>query len=195
MASRSRAAASLTRTARRLGVRRGTVRRLPAWRSRRQAAAQDSHYWSIQYGPVGQLVGGQLIGGGPTSRRPSTTRARSPCATSRRTSSPRSPSSGSPSPPRRQPGLDVLDISSSTLRRGAVAARRRPAALAGRGHAPRLVLPHAAEAPLRLGQRVTDPLPEPGVEAPPSPTSTSASPRAGRGSRLPSPVPIPWASG
>ena len=27
------------------------------------AAAQDSHYWSLQYGPVGQLVGGQLIGG------------------------------------------------------------------------------------------------------------------------------------
>src|SRR5262245_52377766 len=27
------------------------------------ALAQDSHYWSIQYGPVGQLVGGQLIGG------------------------------------------------------------------------------------------------------------------------------------
>jgi len=25
--------------------------------------AQDSHYWSIQYGPVGQLVGGQVIGG------------------------------------------------------------------------------------------------------------------------------------
>jgi hypothetical protein len=24
---------------------------------------QDTHYWSIQYGPVGQLVGGQLIGG------------------------------------------------------------------------------------------------------------------------------------
>jgi hypothetical protein len=29
------------------------------------AAAQDTHYWSIQYGPVGQLVGGQLIGGVP----------------------------------------------------------------------------------------------------------------------------------
>jgi hypothetical protein len=27
------------------------------------ASAQDTHYWSIQYGPVGQLVGGQLIGG------------------------------------------------------------------------------------------------------------------------------------
>ena len=27
------------------------------------AGAQDTHYWSIQYGPVGQLVGGQLIGG------------------------------------------------------------------------------------------------------------------------------------
>ena len=27
------------------------------------ALAQDTHYWSIQYGPVGQLVGGQLIGG------------------------------------------------------------------------------------------------------------------------------------
>jgi hypothetical protein len=27
------------------------------------AAAQDTHYWAIQYGPVGQLVGGQLIGG------------------------------------------------------------------------------------------------------------------------------------
>jgi hypothetical protein len=28
-----------------------------------RAAAQDTHYWSIQYGPIGQLVGGQLIGG------------------------------------------------------------------------------------------------------------------------------------
>jgi hypothetical protein len=28
-----------------------------------RASAQDTHYWSIQYGPVGQLVGGQLIGG------------------------------------------------------------------------------------------------------------------------------------
>ena len=28
-----------------------------------RAAAQDTHYWAIQYGPVGQLVGGQLIGG------------------------------------------------------------------------------------------------------------------------------------
>jgi hypothetical protein len=27
------------------------------------ARAQDTHYWSIQYGPVGQLLGGQLIGG------------------------------------------------------------------------------------------------------------------------------------
>jgi hypothetical protein len=27
------------------------------------AAAQDTHYWAIQYGPIGQLVGGQLIGG------------------------------------------------------------------------------------------------------------------------------------
>ena len=29
------------------------------------ASAQDTHYWSIQYGPVGQLVGGQVIGGVP----------------------------------------------------------------------------------------------------------------------------------
>ena len=28
-----------------------------------RASAQDAQYWSIQYGPVGQLVGGQLIGG------------------------------------------------------------------------------------------------------------------------------------
>src|SRR4029453_3649643 len=27
------------------------------------AHAQDTNYWSLQYGPVGQLVGGQLIGG------------------------------------------------------------------------------------------------------------------------------------
>lgn len=30
-----------------------------------EALAQDSHYWSLQYGPVGQLVGGQVIGGVP----------------------------------------------------------------------------------------------------------------------------------
>jgi hypothetical protein len=28
-----------------------------------RAAAQDTHHWAIQYGPVGQLVGGQVIGG------------------------------------------------------------------------------------------------------------------------------------
>jgi hypothetical protein len=31
----------------------------PTWR----AAAHDTHYWCVEYGPAGQLVGGQLIGG------------------------------------------------------------------------------------------------------------------------------------
>ena len=28
-----------------------------------EAAAQDAHYWSLHYGPIGQLLGGTTVGG------------------------------------------------------------------------------------------------------------------------------------
>jgi len=46
------------RSMRRLGLVGGVVLALLAAR----AAAQDANYWSLQYGPVAQLLGGQVIG-------------------------------------------------------------------------------------------------------------------------------------
>ena len=48
-----------------------------------RAAAQDSQYWDIQYGPVGQLLGGQVVGSPATSPRPTTTRVASASARTR----------------------------------------------------------------------------------------------------------------
>jgi hypothetical protein len=47
----------------RLGSRCARLALLPLVVAAAPARAQDTHYWSIQYGPIGQLVGGQLIGG------------------------------------------------------------------------------------------------------------------------------------
>ena len=49
----------LTRSARRRAIA-STLAGLFALATR--AAAQDSQYWDIQYGPVGQLLGGQVVG-------------------------------------------------------------------------------------------------------------------------------------
>ena len=159
MASRSRSAASRSR--RRAGSRRGAgplalsaLLTLPT-----NGAAQDTHYWSIQYGPVGPARrAGSSSAASPTSRRPSTTRAPSRCATSRRTCSRRSRCSGSSSPPRRRPDVSVLDTSSSRF--GAA-----PSLLAGvlprwLGEDTRLAWSFLTRQKLdvRLGQRLTDPL-------------------------------------
>jgi hypothetical protein len=130
-----------------------------------RAAAQDSHYWSIQYGPVGQLVGGQLIGGGPdlsaTFYNPGALVLRNESSYLLSTESVQWELVSTAA----KPGLEVLDTSSSTL--GAA-----PSLLAG-------VLPrwlgedtHLAWSFLtrqkfhvRLGQRVTDPIADPGARS------------------------------
>lgn len=129
------------------------------------ALAQDTHYWSIQYGPVGQLVGGQLIGGvddlSATFYNPGALALRNESSYLLSTESFQWESlSTTP-----MPGLQVFDASSSSF--GAA-----PSLLAG-------VLPdwlgkdtHLAwsfltrqRLDLRLGQRVTDSLPSPYVRS------------------------------
>ena len=123
------------------------------------ARAQDTHYWSIQYGPVGQLVGGQLIGGvndlSATFYNPGALALRNESSYLLSTESFQLESlSSEPAP-----GLAVFDASSSHF--GAA-----PSLLAG-------VLPrwlgqdtHLAwsfltrqKLDVRIGQRVDDPLP------------------------------------
>jgi hypothetical protein len=120
--------------------------------------AQDTQYWSIQYGPVGQLVGGQLIGGvsdlSATFYNPGALALRNESSYLLSTESVQwEKVSAEP-----QPGIAVFDTSSSTF--GAA-----PSLLAG-------VLPrwfgdknHLAwsfltrqKLDVRVGQRVTDPL-------------------------------------
>ena len=130
-----------------------------------RAGAQDSHYWSIQYGPVGQLVGGQLIGGGPdlsaTFYNPGALVLRNESSFLLSTESVQWELVSTEA----QPGLDVLDSSSSTL--GAA-----PSLLAGA--LPRWLGEDTSLAwsfltrqkfHVRLGQRVTDPLAQPGVRS------------------------------
>ena len=122
------------------------------------AAAQDSQYWSIQYGPVGQLVGGQVIGGVPdlsaTYYNPGALALRNESSYLLSTESVQLESVSTHG----QPGLAIFDTSSSTF--GAA-----PSLLAG-------ALPHwfgenthlawsfltRQKLELRLGQRLTDPL-------------------------------------
>ena len=160
-----------------------------------RAAAQDSHYWSIQYGPVGQLVGGQLIGGGPdlsaTYYNPGALVLRNESSYLLSTESVQWELVSTEA----QPGLEVLDSSSSTF--GAA-----PSLLAG-------VLPRwlgedtslawsfltRQKFHVRLGERVTDPIAAARrARAPPSPTSTRGSRRAGPGSRSRAACRTPWAS-
>jgi len=122
------------------------------------ASSQDTHYWSIQYGPVGQLVGGQLIGGADdlsaTYYNPGALALRNESSYLLSTESFQwEVVSTTPTP-----GLEIFDTSSSHL--GAA-----PSLLAG-------VLPrwfgantHLAwsfltrqDLDVRLGQRLTDPV-------------------------------------
>ena len=127
------------------------------------AAAQDSQYWSIQYGPVGQLVGGQVIGGVPdlsaTFYNPGALALRNESNYLLSTESVQLENVST----KAQPGLEIFDTSSSTF--GAA-----PSLLAG-------ALPHwfgedthlawsfltRQKLDLRLGQRLTDPLSSPWV--------------------------------
>jgi len=131
----------------------------------RAASAQDAHYWSIQYGPVGQLVGGQLIGGVPdlsaTFYNPGALALRNESSYLLSTESVQWELVSTEA----QPGLDIFDASSSRF--GAA-----PSLLAG-------VLPHwlgedtrlawsfltRQKFDVRLGQRLTNPVPGDGVRS------------------------------
>jgi len=125
------------------------------------SVAQDTHYWSVQYGPVAQLVGGQVIGGVPdlsaTFYNPGALALRNESSYLLSTESVQLETISTAA----QPGLEILDTSSSRF--GAA-----PSLLAG-------VLPHwlgedtqlawsfltRQKLDVRLGQRLTDPLSEP----------------------------------
>jgi hypothetical protein len=128
-------------------------------------AAQDTQYWSIQYGPVGQLVGGQLIGGvsdlSATFYNPGALSLRNESSYLLSTESFQWETITTEA----QPGLEVLDTSSSRL--GAA-----PSLLAGvlprwLGEDTRLAWSFLTRQKLeaRLGQRITDPIPVPGVRS------------------------------
>ena len=128
-----------------------------------RVAAQDSQYWSIQYGPVGQLVGGQVIGGVPdlssTFYNPGALALRNETSYLLSTESVQWERVSTTAQP--DLGLEIFDTSSSVF--GAA-----PSLLAG-------ALPHwlgenthlawsfltRQKLDLRLGQRLTDPLPSP----------------------------------
>jgi hypothetical protein len=130
-----------------------------------RAGAQDTHYWAIQYGPVGQLVGGQVIGGVPdlsaTFYNPGALSLRNESSYLLSTESFQWEVVTTDA----QPGLEVLDTSSSRL--GAA-----PSLLAGvlprwLGEDTRLAWSFLTRQKLevRLGQRLTDPVPTPGVHS------------------------------
>ena len=128
------------------------------------ARAQDTHYWSIQYGPVGQLVGGQLIGGvddlSATFYNPGALALRNESSYLLSTESVQWESVSTDSP-----GFAVFDASSSHF-------GTAPSLLAG-------ALPHwlgqdthlawsfltRQRLDIRLGQRVDDSLPSPWVRS------------------------------
>jgi hypothetical protein len=123
--------------------------------------AQDTHYWSVQYGPVAQLVGGQVIGGVPdlsaTFYNPGALALRNESSYLLSTESVQLETISTAA----QPGLEILDTSSSHF--GAA-----PSLLAGvlprwLGEDTRLAWSFLTRQKLdvRLGQRLTDPLSEP----------------------------------
>jgi len=130
-----------------------------------RASAQDTHYWAIQYGPVGQLVGGQVIGGVPDL----SATFYNPGALSLRNESSYLLSTESVQwevvTTEAQAGLEVLDTSSSRF--GAA-----PSLIAGvlprwLGERTRLAWSFLTRQKLdvRLGQRFTDPLAGEGVRS------------------------------
>ena len=123
-----------------------------------QALAQDTHYWSIQYGPVAQLVGGQVIGGVPdlsaTFYNPGALALRNESTYLLSTESVQWEKLTTQA----EPGLQVLDTSSSRF-------GSAPSLLAGAlpswlGENTRLAWSFLTRQRLdvRLGQRLTDPL-------------------------------------
>ncbi len=130
-----------------------------------RATAQDTHYWAIQYGPVGQLVGGQVIGGVPdlsaTFYNPGALVLRNESSYLLSTESVQWEGVTTEA----QPGLEVLDTSSSRF--GAA-----PSLLAGvlprwLGEDTRLAWSFLTRQKLdvRLGQRVSDPVAAAGVRS------------------------------
>ena len=126
-----------------------------------RAAAQDSQYWSITYGPVGQLVGGQVIGGVPdlsaTYYNPGALALRNESNYLLSTESVQWERLSTQA----QPGLEILDTSSSTF--GAA-----PSLIAGilprwLGEQTRLAWSYLTRQQLdvQLGQRLTNPLSSP----------------------------------
>jgi hypothetical protein len=122
------------------------------------APAQDTHYWSIQYGPVAQLVGGQVIGGVPdlsaTFYNPGALALRNESTYLLSTESVQWETLTTQS----DPSLQVLDTSSSNF-------GTAPSLLAGAlpnwlGENTKLAWSFLTRQQLdvRLGQRVTDPL-------------------------------------
>ena len=139
-------------------ARLSLVAGLVALASAPRAAAQDTHYWAIQYGPVGQLVGGQLIGGvtdlSATFYNPGALSLRNESSYLLSTESVQWETLSTEP----QPGISVFDTSSSTF--GAA-----PSLLAGvlprwLGEDTRLAWSFLTRQNLdvRLGQRVTDPV-------------------------------------
>jgi hypothetical protein len=131
----------------------------------RAAFAQDTNYWTIQYGPVGQLVGGQLIGGVPdlsaTFYNPGALSLRNESSYLLSTESVQLQSVSTQA----KPGQEVLNTSSSAF--GAA-----PSLLAG--VLPKWLGEHNSLAwsfltrqklEVRLGARLTDPVPGEGVHS------------------------------
>lgn len=121
------------------------------------ALAQDTQYWSIQYGPVAQLLGGQVIGGVPdlsaTYYNPGAFALRNESSYLLSAESVQLESVSFDVPT----GLEIIDTSSSTF--GAA-----PSLLAGAlprwlGEDTRLAWSYLTrqKLDLRLGQRLTDP--------------------------------------
>ncbi len=143
----------------RLSLAAGALALAPA------ALAQDSQYWTIQYGPVGQLVGGQLIGGVPdlsaTFYNPGALSLRNESSYLLSTESVQWELVSTEA----RPGLEVLDASSSRV--GAA-----PSLLAGvlpgwLGQDTRLAWSFLTrqKLELRLGNRLTNPVAGEGVRS------------------------------
>src|SRR5262245_56607530 len=129
------------------------------------ALAQDTHYWSIQYGPVAQLVGGQVIGGvddlSATFYNPGALALRNECSYLLSTESFQWETLSTNGPP----GLRVLDASTSTFGVApSLLAGAMPDWLGADTHLAWSVLTRQ-KLDVRLGERVTNPLPGPDVQS------------------------------
>ena len=123
------------------------------------AAAQDTHYWSIQYGPVAQLVGGQVIGGVPdlsaTFYNPGALALRNESAYLLSTESVQWEKLSTQA----EPGLQVLDTSSSRFGSApSLLAGALPSRWLGEDTALAWSFLTRQKLDVRLGQRLTDPL-------------------------------------